>query len=404
MPILQGGFSLESFGSTRQISVETQTALNIFDDVVISQRDQFARSLGLYGDVALGRNLDARFASLGQPKHLLSNRKNGCTWNPKGGIRMGVETFGTCPVEYDGEQCPDAFYNTCFESLFGTGNKKRDFSGSPESQRMLALMLRKIFAGLGESFFDLYNFANHPLISAANAASFFRVPVKEWEEYVDQMLSGDCAGLITQLDILATSGLFPWLNLDISETEINEITGEYTGNFRALVQSIIAAAPAELQSMAQTGMVMGNGAVRYPIILATPYEFDNYKNFITAMAGTNELAYRYLIEGTDGVTKLERNVLMLDNMPVIRWDAHANFDAVTGTQSHRVAVVAPGNFGVLHDVDELNQYGGMGLMVEQSKRLVDKGKVFFSTTFRWGAGIADTRLVAMASNILHPGI
>ena len=133
MSILQGGFNLESFGSTRQISVETQTALNIFDDVVISQRDQFARSLGLYGDVALGRNLDARFASLGQPKHLLSNRKNGCTWNPKGGMRMGVETFGTCPVEYDGEQCPDAFYNICFESLFGKGNKKRDFSGSPPS-------------------------------------------------------------------------------------------------------------------------------------------------------------------------------------------------------------------------------------------------------------------------------
>ncbi|WP_460235973.1 hypothetical protein, partial [Bacillus cereus] len=94
--------------------------------------------------------------------------------------------------------------------------------------------------------------------------------------------------------------------------------------------------------------------------------------------------------------------LVYDGMPVIQWDAHAEFDALTGVQSHRVAIVAPGVFGVLHDVPSLDLFAGQGLMVEQSTRLQDKGKIFMTTNFRWGAGIANTDFVVMASNILHP--
>lgn len=401
MPVIEGGFGLTGTQTSRIISVQTESALNIFNNVSVLMQDSYARSLGLYGDVILGRDLKGRFASFSTPKHVLSNRKNGCTWNPKGGVRLNVEEFPTCAVEYNGEECPDAFYGTCFERLFEPGNGVRDIAGTTEGQAILAQMLRKLYQGLGNSFFDLYNFANHPLISQANTGSFYNVDIQEWEDYIDQMLSGDCGGLVTLLDELAAKGQRGY-DLDIPISDINVATGAYTGNIINLIESLKDAASAELKTAIESGTQMADGTVRYPIILLTPAEFNAYKAYIRSLAGTNELAYRYMLEGRDGTTQLMRNVLVYDNMPVVRWDACVSFDAITGAQSHRAAIAAPGVFGVLHDVADLMQWEGMGLVVEQSTRLADKGKIFMSTTFRWGAGIADPNFVVMASKILHP--
>jgi len=399
MPMIEGGFGLTGTQTSRIISVQTESAFNIFDGVSVQQRDQYARALGLYGDVILGRDLNGRFASFSTPKHVLSDRKTGCAWNPKGGVRMNIEEFPTCPVEFDGEECPDVFYGTCFERLFAPGNGVRDLAGTAEGQALLAQMLRKLYQGLGNSFFDLYNFANHPLIEQANTAAFYNVGIEEWEDYVDQMLSGNCGGLITLIDELAAKGQAGY-DLDIST--VNPGTGAFTGNIINLIEDLKAAAGAELTTAIESGMVMPDGQTRYPVILLTTAEFNAYKAYIRNLAGTNEMAYRYMLEGTDGTTKLMRNVLVYDNMPVVRWDACVGFDAITGAQSHRAAIVAPGVFGVLHDVSDLAQWEGMGLVVEQSTRVQDKGKIFMTTTFRWGAGLADPNFMVMASNILHP--
>jgi len=397
--MIEGGFGLTGTQTSRIISVQTESAFNIFDGVSVQQRDQYARALGLYGDVILGRDLNGRFASFSTPKHVLSDRKTGCAWNPKGGVRMNIEEFPTCPVEFDGEECPDVFYGTCFERLFAPGNGVRDLAGTAEGQALLAQMLRKLYQGLGNSFFDLYNFANHPLIEQANTAAFYNVGIEEWEDYVDQMLSGNCGGLITLIDELAAKGQAGY-GLDIST--VNPGTGAFTGNIINLIEDLKAAAGAELTTAIESGMVMPDGQTRYPVILLTTAEFNAYKAYIRNLAGTNEMAYRYMLEGTDGTTNLMRNVLVYDNMPVVRWDACVGFDAITGAQSHRAAIVAPGVFGVLHDVSDLAQWEGMGLVVEQSTRVQDKGKIFMTTTFRWGAGLADPNFMVMASNILHP--
>lgn len=398
MPQLEGGFGLVNTSAGSRISVQTESALNIFENVSVVQTDQFARSLGLYGDVVLGSDLKGRFGSFNTPKHLLSNRKNGCTWNPKGGVRMNVDEFPTCPVEFDGEQCLDTFYGTCFERLFGPGHTVRDMT--PALEDLLAQMMTKVYQGLGNSFFDLYNFANHPLIDQANTDGFYRVSVPEWEDYVDQMQSGECGGLITQLDALAAKNE-PYYNLDIPESDLDTTTGEFTGDVIALFERLKAGASPDLQTAIDTGMMV-NGASRYPVLLVTKDIYQAYKNWITAKAGTNELAYRFTLESSDGTTRLMRNVLVYDSLPVVRWDAPSRFDAITGAQSHRAAIVAPGVFGVLHDVPDLRQFTGMGLVVEQSAMVKDKGKIYMTTGFRWGAGIANTDFVVMASNILHP--
>lgn len=400
MPQIEGGFSLTGDAAGRRVTVSTDAGLQIFENIAVLQTDQFARELNLYGDVILDRELKARFASFNTPKHLLSSRKNGCSWNPKGGMRMNVDEFNTCPVVFDGEQCVDTFFGTCFERFFGPGNAVTDMTATAEGQTLLANMLKRIYQGLGNSFFDLYNFANHPLITEANANAFYNVSVNEWEDYSDQMLTGECGGLITQLDALAAQGE-RYYDMVIPTTDLNVATNKFTGDVMALFDALKEQASSELQSMMDTGMMI-NGANRMPVYLVTRDIFNAYSALIKAKAGTNELAYRYTIENSDGTTKLMHNVLMYDGMPVIRWDAPSRFDAITGAQSHRAAIVAPQVFGVLHDVSDLKQWEGQNLIVEQSTRVQDKGKIFMTTNFRWGAGIANKDFISMASAILHP--
>ncbi|MGL4640875.1 MAG: hypothetical protein ACRCVX_14220 [Shewanella sp.] len=402
MVTIEGGFHLTSEGGNR-VSVETQSALTFFDNISVTQTDQHARALGLYGEVLMPRGSQkARFASFSTPQHLFSTRKNGCSWNPKGGLRMNVDEFNTCAIEFDGEQCIDTFYGTCFEALFGSGNASREFGSTPEGQRILIKMMQKIYQGLGNSFFDLYHFANHPLIKTANIESFYTAGVEAWADYVDQMINDECGGLVTQLDALAAEGN-PYYSAKIPDADINVSKRKYTGDVIDLLNSVRERASYNLRAMCDNGMMV-DGANRMPAYLVTDDVFNAYKDWIRAKAGTNELAYRYTIEGMDGTTNLMRNVLMIDSMPIVRWSACSNFDAITGAYSTRVALVSPQVFGVLSDVSGIqqSQFEGMGLVMQQSPLLKDKGKIYMTTGFRWGAGIADTDFVCMASNVSTP--
>lgn len=399
MPMLEGGFVFEQTAGGNTIALQRETAMIVYDNVVAANTDQYARQLGLYSSVNLNRDLEGVFASFDTPKHLFSNRKKGCTWNPKGKLRMNVDTFPTCPIEYNGEQCPDVFYDNCFERIFNGGNGITEMAGTAEGQALLAKMVSSIYRGLGNSMFELYNFAGHPLITNANANGTYRVGVDEWEDYTDQMLSGNCGGLITQLDALKAEGVQGYT----TDVPYNTTTGAFSGTFADLFNSIKDSASADFQTMIDNGVYI-DGVRRDPIILVSKEIYQSYKNFITAMAGTNELAYRYMIENSDGTTSLSKNILMYDGLPVIQWEAVSQFDALVGTKSHRMAIVAPGNFGVLANVQDVQNmmFNGMGLVIQQSPLLRDKGKYEMATYLRWGAGIANTNLCAMASTILHP--
>lgn len=395
MPVLEGGILFENINGANTIQIQRESAVTLFENVAVMNTDRHARALGAYGDVSLGRDLKAEFMSFSTPKHLFSRRKDGCTWNPKGGVRTGITKFPTCPIEYDGEQCPDAFYGSCFERIFAPGNGTRDLMGTAEGQAIMAQLISRIMQGLGNSFDALYNYANHPAITLANTAGTYAVLVKEWTDYVDQQMSGECGGLITQLDELKSKGKKGFtMNLPVDDA------GNFSGSFLTEIEKLKEDCSAELKTMIENGLQV-NGQTRYPIIFATSQVFNSYKNYIKSLAGTHEGAYRYMLEGTDG-GKLMKNVLVWDNLPVVLWEAPATFDAIVGTKQHRLAIVAPGALGVLHDVDDLEQWSGMGLVLQQSDRIQDKGKIYMTTTLRWGAAIAGTDLVAMSSQMLTP--
>ena len=93
------------------------------------------------------------------------------------------------------------------------------------------------------------------------------------------------------------------------------------------------------------------------------------------------------------------NVLTFKGIPVVMWDASTTFDEIVGTKCHRVALVAPGNFGRASDVRSLRQYDGMGLQVVQKLDPPYNGKIYMDTTLRWGAAIADLEFVSYARNL-----
>ena len=92
------------------------------------------------------------------------------------------------------------------------------------------------------------------------------------------------------------------------------------------------------------------------------------------------------------------DVLNFKGIPVVVWDASTAFDEIVGTSYHRVALVAPGNFGRATDVRNLRQYDGMGLIMVQKLDPPDNGKIYMDTTLRWGAALADKDYTVYARN------
>ena len=65
--------------------------------------------------------------SLTTPKHILQSRKNGCTWNSKGSVSVDLTDITLCPVEYMGEQCPDAFWGIVWKQSLAKVGKCMTF-------------------------------------------------------------------------------------------------------------------------------------------------------------------------------------------------------------------------------------------------------------------------------------
>lgn len=403
------GVTIDADRQGRYVEIETQAALRLFQKIVLQEQDLTLNQLGLFSHIRVKPGQPARFASLSVPAHILSSRKNGCAWNPKGRSILTVDEFPTCAVEYNGEQCPDAFYGDCMEAIFGPGNGVRDFDSDPVAQQMLIALLNRIYTGLGNSTSALYHYANHPDIEAANTAGTYAADPLEWDDYYDQQMSVTCGGLITQLDQLKDEGRENY-NVTIADGDV-DANGNFTGDIIDLFEALIAASSPELKSWCKNGvtatglsplqsqMIKPVGGKIYPVILLTAAEYRAYEQYlIQTFAGVPQI-WEYILTGVDGDRIIMQNVLKYKGMPVVQWDEVGTFDAIVGTESHRAAIVAPGAFGIAHDVPDLQQFTGQGLRIEQSRRVRDKGLVFMDTTYHIGAGIVDPRFITMASNI-----
>jgi len=396
--------SIDTNGGSNYIRVKTGPWLNIFRRQGVELTDVSKNELGLYTMLEVDGYGKAKFMTINPAYHMLRPRQNGCVWDPNGRIRTGLTEIDTCPIEYQGEQCPDAYWNTCFESLFGPGNEVRDLSSSTELQRLLSVTLASLSTGLGNSFNELVHFGLHPLITEADTNNTFAVDDERWEAFYNQMVGTDarpnnCSGLVTLLDSLADQGETGY-NISIPDADI-DANNNYTGDIVALFEQVINAAKSELRLMARRGIQVGGGAKRYPIMLVSGPEFRAYKQYLITNFAYSPSLTNYVLVGTDGTQRMMPGVLHYEGIPVIEWDESSWFDEIVGTNCHRVALVAPGTFGIAADVMNIkDQFSpGTGLRVVQKLDPPYMGKIFMDTTLRWGTALADKDFVVYARNL-----
>lgn len=402
LPDIGAQFSSDSAGTTRYFTINTESAVQMFETISVLQRDVQDNTLGLYSHVPVGRDLKARFGNLTTPAHVFSKASKGCAWNPKGEIRMNINEYNTVPIEYNGEQCPDVFFETCLQRIFGTGNDVRDFMATPEGQTLLESLINKLYIGLGNSYSEFVHYAHHPSITALNANGKYAATPDAWAAYYDQQTSPESTvvGLMTLMDQLRDQGITGH-DIDIPQADFNA-DGEYTGDIVALLNKLMLAAKYDFRQWIQYGMRGAGSARLFPIIKLTDALYTAFENYLLATFNTLPQMYQYFLTLDDGTNQLMPGVLKFKNMPVTRWDEVGWFDNITGCTSHRAAILAPGVFGISHDVNDLRQFSGMGLRLVQRVDAPWQGKVFMDTILRTGTGIANVEYITQAARLIVP--
>lgn len=382
-------------------AITTESAINFFDKIAVQDRRFDTNELGLFQSLSIGSDRKARIGSLSTPKHLLRARKNGCVWSPKGKILTEVTEFPVFPIVYQGEECPDAFWNSCFERIFGTGNAVNDLMSSPEGAALVQNMLRRVYIGLGNSASDLVWYGNHPDIDTVNTSGFYKVSVAEWSEYYEQQTDTDLGGAMTLLDQLRSQGVEQY-SVQIPDTDIDETTGEYIGDIEKLFQTMIKAAHPDFQAWIKYGYMGANGVKYFPIMMLTQQLFNAYEQYLRQTFVNQPDMFEYTLRGENNAMTLLPGVLKYKNMPVVSWDEVGKFDQYTGAVSYKAGIFAPGFFGIAHDVTALQQFEGMGLVMNQRLDLPYQGQIFMQTNFNLGAGISDVNFGVYASNVKLP--
>jgi hypothetical protein len=393
------GISFDGDRNNRVIDIPTEATLQLFRGYSVTRPVFAENQLGLYSFVSPkpGEPRKVRFGRMTTPKHLLQ-KANGCGWNPKGRVSLAMESYTLGDVDYDGQQCPDEL-GECLNGLFGAGNDSKDILSTPAGRALWDELTRQIFLGIGNSMWDLAMFANHPIITTADANGWFNVSAPEWADYIGQQLHPEVGGLITILDQLKDVDALEQLQVPIASTDISADGKTFTGDVIALFRNMTDYALADFGVMIDE--VRGEGA---PIMLVTKSIFNAYKDYLIATYNAIPAAYQLMYQGDDGFTKPFRNVLLWDGIWIVQASSWATFDRINGVNTHRAVLTAPGNFGIGFDSQAVlqTQFGGVGMMIEQYLRPPYKGQIYMTTRFGLTGAIVDPDFLTMAAFIAEP--
>jgi len=409
---LSGDFGAATFSSStddsgrvtnRYLSFDTEADLNFFRRVSIVKSSITLNSFGLFSFLEAGNNNSVRFAHLTKPKHLFSKRTSGCVWSPKGRVRMDVDEITLCPIVYKGQHCPDAFFGSCLERLYGVGNDNINVYATPAGDTIMGELTNRIFEALGDSLYELVWYGQHPIIDDADANDWQGVDDQEWEDYKDQQES--CGGILTIVDWFKQDGLTNF-NVPIHKEDISADRTEYIGVVTDLFDRVLNAQSTEMKILSKRGDTTGTNSEA--VLLVDRKIFTKYENELADQYVTipEMFYYRYNGQFCQAVGCNEnvhvKGTLRYKGHLIVCMDEWEDFDHITGTVTFRCLAVIPGNFGVAFDVPSLTQGGTYGLRLTQ--RLDDpwEGQVFMSTRFKVGMGVIEEKYLVNASRTFSP--
>lgn len=396
MALRIGPISEVSFGNingTDIIAVPRDQAVILMRKYILKYASLETNPFGLYTLASVGNNKNLTFASLTPPKHVFQPRLNGCSWNAKGKIGMNQTKVTLNEIEYDGEQCPDALWGA-WEKLFGVGTDVINLRSGSGANALLDEFLELINVGLGNSFYELAEWGQHPIIEDAEANAWYPPDLEadEWDAYYGQQQAG--VGRMTLVDSLKDDGLTHF-NVDIES--YLDADGNWTGDILDFFDSVIRARTTQFK-------VSENefGSTIKGIIEVDEATFDEYGRQLLTMYTTIPDQYLLFLNGENGQQLRLNNALKYKGYAVIPNTAWTAFDEITGTINRRAMLSYPKVHGLMYDVDALNQYSGMGMLVQQLPDFRLKGRMDFWTTLKFGTSILDHKFVVNASKIYVP--
>ena len=243
MPLkITGGFGDIRFrtpdgGQTQFEEFSTTSTVTLINDISLKKHSIAQNELRIYSLASVGRNGRVRWATLSTPKHVFQPLKTLCSWNPKGHMNMTIEEHDLCWIEVNMEQCNDIAIDSCLEGAFvGVGNQVRDMTSTPEGVALFNAMIDRIYLGMGNDYFNIAWWANHPVISTSDTNGYWQNGTESsdvWVDFKDQM-NITCSGWMTTIDALQVSGREEY-NVDILTGGASISKDQYTGTRPLLV-------------------------------------------------------------------------------------------------------------------------------------------------------------------------
>lgn len=380
----------QTFGNQTVMSIPRDLAVLLVRMYVVTYGSFGDDLLGIYTKKSIGNSGAITFQSLTPPKHIFQPRLNGCQFRPKGKLGINQSKVEIFPFEYDGQQCPDAFFGA-WERILGVGNDINNFRKTTEGEALFQEMLRNIVIGHGNSFHEMVEFANHPLIAESNANGWYGLgSAEEWPDYVDQQQVG--YGRMTLVDDLKLDGLSNY-NVDIES--YLDASGNWTGDIFAFLDSLIRARPTAFKLAERSaGKIKG-------IIEVDEVTFDELGTQMLSLYPTIPDMFYLFVNGENGRMKLD-NHFYYKGYVIFCQDKWTAFDELTGTMTRRAMLEYPGVWGLLYDVAEVNEYSGAGILVQQLADITLKGRIDFLSQWKYGNVILDTNFVVNASKTFTP--
>ncbi len=367
-------------GGTRYIEIDTSASLTLLQGISIQKESILENELGLYSVGSVGRDGRARWATIGGTNHILKARSNGCKWDPQGKYTLVNKAYDLCNLEAQVEVCPDVTWGSCLEYAFsGVGNEVRDMNATEEGKALLLALLDKIYLDLGNSYYNIAYWGDHPLIYQSNEEGQYEVSgtsEEVWEDYLRQQTV--CEGWMTGVDYFKHQG-HPQYNVPIYDSEISPDGAEFIGDPVDLFKRLLQTAPAGQFRIAIKKYKLVNGMRMKPAICVTRSIYEAYREWLINKYSTIDESFLLRVGCVESCLS---DGLMYDGHPVICKDDWDAFGYLVGYHHHRAMLVYWGNLGHSYDVPSLQQFEGLGLRVVQRVGAPYQGRIFMDTTFR----------------------
>lgn len=385
VPIPNIGDVQLAMGSGIMAVIPKGAAVNLVRRKTFKDIGIFDNALGLFSVSSDVRSGKVHFLSF-QPKSFgLRPRGNGCSWDPTLGVVANTDAITTYGLEGMLQQCADELMGNCFRSLLGAGVEVYNVLATPEAKQLFVETIVAIYGGISSDLSTLTYFGKHPLIASAFNNNKSGFDSEKLERFYNGNYNKDLpTGIVTILDSLKSAGV---PNYTVQAINPSDVLGTvYEGDAKKLLKTLKNNSTYEMRQVLAQNPKLG-------IYILSRSLFERLKDQLSGVDGCcTEQGYSLLTGGGES--------LMFDGHVVIPADIFDLFDIGTDTTSFRAIFTTAGNFGVGFDVPGLDSDKGLGMVLQQSDRVQDKGQVFGLTSLDFGVGLIDKNYTTYASYVV----